>query len=302
MVERGARRPPPACAASASASPCRVPSAARDGLVRFAPNLGWVDEPFTELLAAAARPAACSPATTPTSACSPSTCAAPPSGVSDVAYLSGSVGIGGGFLVGGVPLSGAQRVRRRGRAPAGRRQRRRQCRCGNVGCWETKVGENQLLDAAGRLPGGGPEGVAEVIAAAAAGDERAERALDEVGALDRRRPARASINIFNPEVIVLGGSLAAGVGGPQADVRSTPPRPHPLMSPHGEVIIRAAALGLDSPLAGRGRDGLRAAARRPAGRARQRGRRARLTSVRASPQAAGAGTPRPVPGRPGSPG
>ena len=68
-------------------------------------------------------------------------------GHSDVAYLNGSVGIGGGFLVGGVPLLGCERLRRRGRAPAGRRQQHQQCRCGNVGCWETKVGENQLLDA-----------------------------------------------------------------------------------------------------------------------------------------------------------
>ena len=79
-------------------------------------------------------------------------------GHSDVGYLNGSVGIGGGFLVGGVPLHGRQRVRRRGRAPAGRRQQHAQCRCGNVGCWETKVGENQLLILAGRLPGGGPRG------------------------------------------------------------------------------------------------------------------------------------------------
>ena len=87
-------------------------------------------------------------------------------GHSDVAYLNGSVGIGGGFLVGGVPLSGA-------RGYAGEvghllvdGSSTQQCRCGNVGCWETKVGENQLLTLAGRLPGGGPEGVDEVIAAA----------------------------------------------------------------------------------------------------------------------------------------
>ena len=47
------------------------------------------------------------------------------------------------------------------------------CRCGAIGCWETKIGENQLLTRAGRLPGGGPAAVAEVIAAAGAGEERA---------------------------------------------------------------------------------------------------------------------------------
>ncbi len=67
------------------------------------------------------------------------------------------MGIGGGFLVGGVPLSGA-------RGYAGEvghllvdGSSTLQCRCGNVGCWETKVGENQLLVRAGRLSGGGPK-------------------------------------------------------------------------------------------------------------------------------------------------
>ena len=46
-------RTPTALGASASASRSREPSGAADGLVRFAPNLGWVDEPFADLLAAA---------------------------------------------------------------------------------------------------------------------------------------------------------------------------------------------------------------------------------------------------------
>jgi predicted NBD/HSP70 family sugar kinase len=131
-------------------------------------------------------------------------------GHSDVAYLNGSVGIGGGFLVGGVPLSGA-------RGYAGEvghllvdGSSTQQCRCGNVGCWETKVGENQLLMLAGRLAGGGPEGVDEVIAAADNGDERAGRALDEVGHW-LGVGLRAVINVFNPEVVVIcGGVTLAG--------------------------------------------------------------------------------------------
>ncbi|MGA8208645.1 MAG: ROK family transcriptional regulator, partial [Nocardioidaceae bacterium] len=146
-----------------------VPGAVRrsDGLVRFAPNLGWTDEPFAELLSSALgldvhvgndadlgvlaehlRGAAV--------------------GASNVGYVTGSVGIGGGFLVGGVPLRGADgyagEVGHLLVDSAGPR-----CRCGAVGCWETKVGENHLLTGAGRLPGGGPTAVAEVIAAADAG-------------------------------------------------------------------------------------------------------------------------------------
>ena len=226
-----------------------VPGAVRDtdGLVRFAPNLGWVDQPFTELfservgtrvftgndanlgvLAEHLRGAAV--------------------GHSDVAYVSGSVGIGGGFLIGGVPLHGA-------RGYAGEvghllvdGSSTLQCRCGNVGCWETKVGENQLLVRAGRVPGGGPEGVAEVISAAGVGDERAVQALDEVGHWIGVG-LRAVINVFNPEVIVLGGSMAALWNARQDVVDKTLDR-WTLMSPRSDVIIRASAFGLDSPWRG----------------------------------------------------
>ena len=226
-----------------------VPGAVRDsdGLVRFAPNLGWVDQPFTELfservgtrvftgndanlgvLAEHLRGAAV--------------------GHLDVAYVSGSVGIGGGFLVGGVPLHGA-------RGYAGEvghllvdGSSTLQCRCGNVGCWETKVGENQLLVRAGRLPGGGPEGVAEVIAAAAAGEKRAVEALDEVGQWIGAG-LRAVINVFNPEVIVLGGSMAA-LWEERKDVVDKTLDRWTLMSPRSDVIIRASAFGLDSPWRG----------------------------------------------------
>ena len=123
-----------------------------------------------------------------------------------------------------------------------------QCRCGNVGCWETKVGENQLLVRAGRLPGGGPEGVAEVIAAAGAGEKRAVDALDEVGHWIGVG-LRAVINVFNPEVIVLGGSMAALWQARQDVVDKTLDR-WTLMSPRSDVIIRASAFGLDSPWRG----------------------------------------------------
>jgi predicted NBD/HSP70 family sugar kinase len=226
-----------------------VPGAVRasDGLVRFAPNLGWVDQPFSELfsrrlgrpiftgndanlgvLAEHLRGAAI--------------------GFSDVAYLNGSVGIGGGFLVHGVPLTGA-------RGYAGEvghllvdGNSKQPCRCGNIGCWETKVGENQLLVSAGRLPGGGPEGVDGVIAAAAAGERRAGQALDEVGHWIGIG-LRSVINIFNPEVIVLGGSMAAVWQARQDLVDRTMDR-WTLMTPRSEVVIRPSAFGLDSPWRG----------------------------------------------------
>ena len=226
-----------------------VPGAVRDtdGLVRFAPNLGWVDQPFSELFSEriGARVFTGNDANLGVLAEHLRGAAV---GHSDVAYVNGSVGIGGGFLVGGVPMSGA-------RGYAGEvghllvdGSSTLQCRCGNVGCWETKVGENQLLVRAGRLPGGGPEGIAEVIAAAGAGDERAVEALDEVGQWIGAG-LRAVINVFNPEVIVLGGSMAALWQARQDVVDKTLDR-WTLMSPRSDVIIRASAFGIDSPWRG----------------------------------------------------
>ena len=226
-----------------------VPGAVRDtdGAVRFAPNLGWVDQPFTELLSRRLGRRVFTDNDANLGVLAEHLRGAAV-GHSDVAYLNGSVGIGGGFLVGGVPLSGA-------RGYAGEvghllvdGSSTQQCRCGNVGCWETKVGENQLLMLAGRLAGGGPEGVDEVIAAADNGDERAGRALDEVGHW-LGVGLRAVINVFNPEVIVLGGSMAALWVARQDVVDKTLDR-WTLMSARSEVIIRASAFGLDSPWRG----------------------------------------------------
>ncbi|GAW49441.1 MULTISPECIES: ROK family transcriptional regulator [unclassified Nocardioides] len=225
-----------------------VPGAVRtgDGLVRFAPNLGWVEEPFTELLAnRLGRPV--STGNDANLGVLAEHIRGVAVGYSDVAYLSASVGIGGGFLVGGVPLTGA-----RGYAgEVGHMQVDSlgpECRCGSVGCWEMKVGENVLLRRAGRLPGGGPPAIAEVIASARDGEARAAAAVDEVAEWCGVG-IRAIVNLFNPEIVVLGGVLsqvwsAASDRVDEALSRST------LISPRNDVEIRSARLEDDSPLIG----------------------------------------------------
>ncbi|MEP9364752.1 ROK family transcriptional regulator [Nocardioides sp. CN2-186] len=225
-----------------------VPGAVRadDGLVRFAPNLGWVEVPFTDLLAERlGRPVSTGNDANLGVLAEHTRGAAV--GFSEVAYLSASVGIGGGFLVGGRPLAGARgyagevgHMQVDSRGPA--------CRCGALGCWEMKVGENVLLQQAGRLPGGGPPAVAEVIAAARAGEERAAEAVDGVAEWCGVG-IRALVNLLNPEIVVLGGTLAqvwraAEDRVNQALQRST------LVSPRAETLIRSARLGDDSPLVG----------------------------------------------------
>jgi predicted NBD/HSP70 family sugar kinase len=225
-----------------------VPGAVRekDGLVRFAPNLGWTDEPFTDLLGKELG----LPVMTANDAdlgARAEHLRGAAVGANDVAYLSGSVGIGGGFFVGGAPLRGA--IGFAGEVghimvdSAGER-----CRCGAIGCLETKVGENQLLAAAGRLPGGGPPAVAEVIKAADAGDTRAGAAVDAaahwlgVGL----RPVFA---LFNPEMVVLGGLLSQ-VWIARQQIVLDGLDPTNLISARDLLDIRASALGDDASLLG----------------------------------------------------
>ena len=168
-------------------------------------------------------------------------------GYSDVAYLSASVGIGGGFLVGGVPLTGMNGYA----GEVGHMQVDSvgpQCRCGSVGCWEMKVGENVLLRRAGRLPGGGPPAIAEVIAAALSGEKRARAAVDEVADWCGVG-LRAIVNLFNPEIVVLGGVLAQVWGAAEHRVDAALSRTT-LISPHNELSVRAARLEDQSPLIG----------------------------------------------------
>jgi predicted NBD/HSP70 family sugar kinase len=60
---------------------------------------------------------------------------------------------------------------------------------------------------------------------------------------------RAVINIFDPEIIVLGGSLAALWRSRQAVIESVVDR-WTLMTPRRDVLIRSSAFGLDSPWRG----------------------------------------------------
>ena len=78
----------------------------RDGVVRFAPNLGWANAPFT---------AALSSRLGMTVVCDNDAHLGARAehlrgvavGRDNIAYLAGSVGVGGGFIVGGQPLTGA---------------------------------------------------------------------------------------------------------------------------------------------------------------------------------------------------
>lgn len=128
-------------------------------------------------------------------------------GADNMVYVSGEVGVGGGIFVDGRRVAGrsgfAGEIGHMPVNPDGQL-----CRCGATGCWETEIGEVTLLVRAGRDPDGGARLIADVIEAAKRGEPAATEALAEearwlgVG-------IAGLINIFDPEIVVLGGFLGA---------------------------------------------------------------------------------------------
>ena len=220
--------------------------ALRDGVVRFAPNLGWVNAPLAAALSSRlGMPVVCDNEAHLGARAEHLRGVAV--GRDNIAYLSGGVGLGGGFIVGGQPLTGTHgfagevgHLSLDVDGPA--------CRCGSNGCWETKINENRLLTLAGRLPGGGPEAVLEVIASAKGGEVRASEALDDI-AHWLAMGLRVVINIFNPEMIVLGDSLALIWQARASEILALLLE-LPLIPPTDHLEIVASEFGQDAPLVG----------------------------------------------------
>jgi predicted NBD/HSP70 family sugar kinase len=168
-------------------------------------------------------------------------------GVDNVLYVSGEVGVGGGAIVNGEPLTGAAgyggEIGHVPISPDGRR-----CRCGSIGCWETEIGEGALLALAGRPADAGGAGVDAVLDDAAAGDPTAITALEHVGRWLGIGLA-GLVNILNPRLIILGAML----GRIHPFVRETMEAElsrRALPAPGGLVRIVPATLGVDAPLRG----------------------------------------------------
>ena len=121
----------------------------------------------------------------------------------NVIYVSGEVGIGGGVIMDGRPMSGAGgyggEVGHMVVNPQGV-----VCRCGAQGCWETEIGRDAILTNAGL--GGDQTEITDVIAAANGGNRKAQAAIENAGEWLGIGLANL-VNLFNPEVIVLGGHL-----------------------------------------------------------------------------------------------
>lgn len=219
-----------------------------DGLVTLAPNLGWRDVPLAEPVRRALDVRA--PITVANDAdlgALAESRRGAAAGYDDVLFVSGEVGVGGGLIVGGRPLTGAAgfggEVGHIPVNPLGV-----PCGCGSVGCWETEVGERALLLRAGRAPDEGRDGVEAVLRDAEAGSPIALAALENVGRWLGRGLA-GLVNIFNPRLVVLGGLL--GRIYPYVNHTLEDALDHfALPAPRALVRVVPARLGVDAPLLG----------------------------------------------------
>lgn len=220
----------------------------RDGVVAFAPNLGWVDAPLGGRLAHALGFGV------PVDVGNESDLGAlaefrrgAARGADDVLYVHGEVGVGGGIIVDGRPLDGIAgyggEIGHLPVNPAGRT-----CRCGSTGCWETEVGEGALLARAGYPLEGGRAAVDAVLADAAAGSPDALAALAEVGRWLGIGVA-GLVNVLNPRRVVLGGLFSRAYPFVGGLVESSLDR-FALAAPRRLVSVVPSTLGLDAPLLG----------------------------------------------------
>lgn len=219
-----------------------------DGFVSMAPNLGWIDVPLGDRLAAAlALPVPVSVANEADLGALAELRRGAAVGADDVLYLSGEVGVGGGIIVDGRPLTGvagyAGEVGHMPVDPDGI-----PCRCGSTGCWETVVGAGALLRLASRPVDGGRVEVEAVLREAASGSIVAREALETVGHWLGVGLA-GLVNVLGPRLIVLGGTFGrihpyvAGILERELDRRALP-------ASRALVRVVPAALGTDAVLAG----------------------------------------------------
>lgn len=178
-----------------------------DGFVHFAPNLDWSTVPLAALVAE--RMDLGVPVVVRNEAdlgARAEHVRGAGVGFADLLYLSCDVGVGGGVITSGRPLLGASgyagEVGHFPVNPGGE-----VCGCGSRGCWETEVGERALLRHAGRDPDGGPDEVEALLRDAEHDDPRALGALEVLGRWLGLGLA-GLVNIFDPQVVVLGGLFA----------------------------------------------------------------------------------------------
>ena len=220
----------------------------RDGFVHHAPNLDWRAVPFAALLAdRLPRPLDVQAGNDADLGAVAEHQRGAATGYDHLVYLNGSVGVGSGIIAEGNQLHGAGgyagEIGHMTVNPDGP-----SCHCGSTGCIETYIGEHALLRAAGITDEHGPQVVAAVFEAAAAGELRAAAAVRTVAVWLGRCLANV-VNCFNPQAIVVGGSLAEVVRLDRAAVEAELDR-RAMAAARAAVQVLLPGLDQDSALIG----------------------------------------------------
>lgn len=222
-----------------------VPGVVTDGagLVRFAPNLGWTDVELSSMLSRRVghRVPVHLGNDAELGALSEHTRGAGRH-KSDLIYISCDVGVGGGVIVGGLPMMGASgyagEIGHQPFNPSGHT-----CRCGNVGCWEVEIGSHAVAVAVG-CP---PEEIHHLVDHLQPGSE----VPPELRQLGRSLGLGLGglVNVFNPEMIILGGVLRWVFPLVREDVLESL-QDWALTAPAEQAQIVLPALGGDSVIVG----------------------------------------------------
>jgi predicted NBD/HSP70 family sugar kinase len=226
-----------------------IPGTVRpDGRVDHAPNLHWRDDSFGKMLSALM------PAGVPLTFGNDANLGALAEQLRGAArdcahcvYLNGKVGVGGGIIADAAQLTGAGgfagEIGHMVLDPSGPL-----CSCGSNGCLETFVGEEALLRLCGWDGPVSRGAVADVLAAARAGEPVATAGVRTV-ASSLGLAVSNLINLLNPEVVIIGGSLAI-VFSLARDVVEQELNRHTMDSALRMASLRTPALGDDSSLLG----------------------------------------------------
>ncbi|WP_068021335.1 ROK family transcriptional regulator [Nocardia mexicana] len=176
-----------------------------DGMVHGAANLGWLDVPLGRYMAATLGVPVVVGNDAELGALSEFVRGAG-RGASDAVFVSADVGVGGGIIAQGALLRGSAgylgEIGHMTVHPGGR-----DCHCGNVGCWETEVGEAALRRALG-LAAGSPRGAIVAELRELHRDSNPVARLGEyvdwliLGLVN-------VVNVLGPELVVLGDLFTA---------------------------------------------------------------------------------------------
>ena len=171
-------------------------------------------------------------------------------GAQNLIYLHGDVGVGGGIIVGGDLLDGDGGYGSEVGHMLVNPYQGRPCGCGSRGCLEAEVGERALLDEAGRpADHRGREAVRAVVAAAEQGEAAACEALRRIGDWLGIGVANL-INLFNPGVVIFGGTLREVFPGTAAQQVRNRIAANVLPVSRDKAHLRVSALGYDATLIG----------------------------------------------------